>query len=99
MMYAKIAEIDKRDYQQDLYNAKELFQMGAITPRQITETLGKPFKAFADPDNPLLDEYYINGVPMKKLFETDGTEPLSNESPNDTLQNNKSIVRKNEQSE
>ena len=89
----KIAEIDKRDYQQDLLNAKELFQMGAITPRQITETLGKPFKAYADPNNTLLDEYYVNGVPMKVLFSTDGTQPLENTTPNDTKEINNSRLR------
>lgn len=93
----KIAEIDKRDYQQDLYNAKELFQMGAITPRQITETLGKPFKAFADPNNPLLDEYYVNGVPMKNLFMNDGTEPMSNTTYDDTLKINTTTKRKNKE--
>ena len=91
----KIAEIDKRDYQQDLYNAKELFQMGAITPRQITETLGKPFKAYADPNNPLLDEYYVNGVPMKNLFMNDGTQPWSNNTDNDTKQINTATKKQN----
>lgn len=90
-----IAEIDKRDYQQDLYNAKELFQMGAITPRQITENLGKPFKAYADPNNELLDEYFVNGVPMKTLFANDGTAPMENTSPNDTKQINSANLRNN----
>ena len=94
----KIAEIDKRDYQQDLLNAKELFQMGAITPRQITETLGKPFKAYADPDNKLLDEYYVNGVPMKNLFLNDGTQPWENTTENDTKQINTSTKKNNQES-
>lgn len=93
----KIAEIDKRDYQQDLSNALALFQMGAITPRQITETLGKPFKAYADPNNTLLDEYYVNGVPMKNLFMNDGTQPYSNTTENDTRQINAATQKKNKQ--
>lgn len=64
----KIEEIDKRDYFKDLQSANLLFNMGAMTPRQIAESLGKPIGAIADSDNPWLDEYYIHGTPLSLMF-------------------------------
>lgn len=64
----KIEEIDKRDYIKDLQSASMLFGMGAITPRQICESLGKPIGAIADPDNPYLDEYFVHGTPLSLMF-------------------------------
>ena len=64
----KIEEIDKRDYIKDLQSANMLFNMGAMTPRQICESLGKPIGAIADPDNPWLDEYFIHGTPLSLMF-------------------------------
>ena len=64
----KIEDIDKRDYLKDLQSANMLFNMGAMTPRQICESLGKPIGAIADPDNPYLDEYFIHGTPLSLMF-------------------------------
>lgn len=64
----KIEEIDKRDYLKDLQSANMLFSMGAMTPRQICESLGKQIGAVADPDNPYLDEYFIHGTPLSLMF-------------------------------
>lgn len=64
----KIEDIDKRDYLKDLQSASMLFNMGAMTPRQICESLGKQIGAVADPDNPYLDEYFIHGTPLSLMF-------------------------------
>ena len=64
----KIEEIDKRDYIKDLQSANMLFNMGAMTPRQICDSLGKQIGAVADPDNPYLDEYFIHGTPLSLMF-------------------------------
>ncbi len=64
----KIEEIDKRDYFRDLQSANMLFNMAAMTPRQVCESLGKPIGAIADPDNPYLDEYFIHGTPLSLMF-------------------------------
>ena len=64
----KIEDIDKRDYFKDLQSANMLFNMAAMTPRQISENLGKPIGAMADPDNPYLDEYFIHGTPLSLMF-------------------------------
>ncbi|RAP49299.1 MAG: hypothetical protein BZ138_07920 [Methanosphaera sp. rholeuAM270] len=63
-----IEEIDKRDFFKDIQSANMLFNMGAMTPRQIAENLGKPIGAIADPDNPYLDEYFIHGTPLSLMF-------------------------------
>ena len=64
----KIDEIDTRDYFRDLQSANMLFNMGAMTPRQIAESLGGQVGAIADPDNPYLDEYFIHGTPISLMF-------------------------------
>ena len=68
----KIEDIDKRDYARDLQSASILFSMGAMTPRQISENLGKPLGAIADPENPYLDEYFIGGTPISLMFANAG---------------------------
>ena len=39
-----------------------------MTPRQISESLGKPLGAIADPENPYLDEYFVGGTPLSLMF-------------------------------
>jgi len=68
----KIEDIDKRDYARDLQSASILFSLGAMTPRQISESLGKPLGAVADPDNPYLDEYFVGGTPLSLMFANAG---------------------------
>ena len=64
----KIEDVDKRDYARDLQSASILFSLGAMTPRQISESLGKPLGAIADPENPYLDEYFVGGTPLSLMF-------------------------------
>lgn len=75
----KIEDIDKRDYARDLQSASILFSLGAMTPRQIAESLGKPLGAIADPDNPYLDEYFVGGTPLSLMFANAGMSKESHE--------------------
>lgn len=72
----KIIEHDNRDYAGDIAIIKELFNMASITPRQIIENIGDKFGLTA-PDNPYLDEYYLNGQPLDNVW--NGT-PVSGEA-------------------
>ena len=60
-------EHDNRDYAGDIAIIKELFNMASITPRQIIENIGDKFGLTA-PDNPYLDEYYLNGQPLDNVW-------------------------------
>lgn len=62
-----IAEHDNRDYAKDISILKELFNMACATPRQIIENIGEKYGLSA-PDNPYLDEYYLNGTPLDNVW-------------------------------
>ncbi|WP_297981543.1 phage portal protein [uncultured Methanobrevibacter sp.] len=72
----KIIEHDNRDYAGDIAIIKELFNMASITPRQIIENIGDKFGLTA-PDNPFLDEYYLNGQPLDNIW---NDTPVSGEA-------------------
>lgn len=79
-----INDIDKRDTDKDLDRAQKLFNMGAITPREIIEYFGKPFGATADEYDSTLDEHFINGNPISNLMGyTNGMDVM-----NDNFMNN-----------
>ena len=79
-----INDIDKRDTDKDLDRAQKLFNMGAITPREIIEYFGKPFGATADEYDSTLDEHFINGNPISNLMGyTNGIDVM-----NDNFMNN-----------
>lgn len=56
--------LDVREVKEDLANAKELFNMGAMKPLQIYETFKELFKLDDIEYLPELDEFYINGQPV-----------------------------------
>lgn len=80
----KIIEHDSRDYSKDIAIIKELFLMAAITPRQIIENIGDRFGLTAS-DNPFLDEYYLNNVPLDSIW-NGGNVPLEAETVLDSLE-------------
>lgn len=80
----KIIEHDSRDYSKDIAIIKELFLMAAITPRQIIENIGDRFGLTAS-DNPFLDEYYLNNVPLDSIW-NGGNIPLEAETVLDSLE-------------
>lgn len=65
----KFNQIRKTDITEQIQQIKDLLDYGLITRRQAIEKIGKQFGAVADPNNPLLDEYTIKGVPEKIVFE------------------------------
>lgn len=80
----KIVEHDTRDYTTDLAIAKELFNMACMTPKQIIDNIGNKF-GLDCPDNPFLDEYYLNGVPLNNVW-NGGEIPTEAETVLDTLE-------------
>ena len=81
----KITEHDTRDYTTDIAIIKELFLMASITPRQIIENIGERFGLTAS-DNPFLDEYYLNNVPLENVW-NGGDVPMEAETVLDSLEN------------
>lgn len=81
----KITEHDSRDYTNDVALMKELFLMACITPRQIIEYIGDRFGLTAPPDNPFLDQYYLNNVPLENVW-NGGIVPPEAQSILDTLE-------------
>ncbi|PAV07645.1 phage portal protein [Methanosphaera cuniculi] len=65
----KFNQIRKTDISEQITQIKDLLDYGLITRRQAIEKIGKQFGASADPNNPLLDEYTIKGVPERVVFE------------------------------
>lgn len=74
-----IPNSDGRDTLQDIQKVKELFNMAAITPNQIIKNFGEEF-GLVETDDPYMDEVYLNGNPLSKLWEG-GEEVLPEENP------------------
>ena len=64
----KITVLDPKDEAQDMVLAEKLFQMGAMTPRQLIENFGDKFGLKVE-GSEYLDEYYLNGQPLAKLWQ------------------------------
>ena len=45
-----------------------MFQRGALTPRQIIDNFGGKFGVTVPENDDLMDEYYINNVPVKQIW-------------------------------
>lgn len=80
-----INEIDKRDTDKDLDRASKLFDMGAITPRELIEYFGKPFGAVADEYDTMLDEHFVHGNPLSQLLGYDSSMSNMNDNFLDNL--------------
>lgn len=81
-----VTEIDQRDYLNDLNAAEKLFNMAAMTPKQIIEYFGERF-GLETPSNPYLDEYYLQGKPLDSVWETGGVDPPGVDTVLDNLEN------------
>lgn len=82
----KIIEHDNRDYAGDVAIIKELFNMACMTPRQIIENIGDKFGLTAPADNTYLDEYYLNGQPLRNVWNNVENNPnLESQTILDTL--------------
>jgi PBSX family phage portal protein len=62
-----LTEIDIRDMLSDLKIAESLVKMASMKPIQVIRYFGERFGLEED-DNPYLDEYYLNGVPLDKVW-------------------------------
>lgn len=67
-------EIDLTDEERDVAAAKELFSMGALRIRDIIRIFGDRFGVKDDPDDTLLDQRYINGIPVTHPMPADQVE-------------------------
>lgn len=65
----KFREIDTKDEEHDVDMVQKLFDMGAVTPREVIRIFGQRFGIEDDPADELLDQRFINGQPI-----TDTTE-------------------------
>ena len=48
--------------------AEFLFARAAMTPRELIDNFGGKFGLTAPDDNPYLDEYYLNNVPLEQVW-------------------------------
>lgn len=64
----QLKEIDISDFEGDVNIAEKMFNMASIKPRQIIQYFGERFGLKDDPENPYLDEYYLNGQPLDLVW-------------------------------
>ena len=62
-----IEDVAPIDYTKDLALAEFLFARAAMTPRELIDNFGAKFGLTA-PENPYLDEYYINNIPLEQVW-------------------------------
>ena len=65
-----LSDMDPKDFSRDIDVIEKLFNMSAITPNQIIKAVGEKFGLSQVPDNPYLDEYYLNGTPLDQIWQT-----------------------------
>ena len=77
-------QIRKSDKNDKINRIVTLIDNGLLTRYEAIELLSDEYGATADPNNPLLKEYTIHGIPEKQVFQEYLTE---NESSNDGMLN------------
>jgi len=65
----KINTLDPKDNVLNIGIAKELWNMGAMTGRELIENFGEEFGLNKNTSSEYLDEYYVNGTPAKQLWQ------------------------------
>lgn len=63
-----IVDGDVKEYSQDIPVLTSLFNMACMTPRQIIKVVSEKYGLNSDVENPYLDEYYLNGVPLENVW-------------------------------
>lgn len=81
-----VTEIDNRDYAADLAACEKLENMAVMTPNEVREALGERF-GLTKSDNPLLDEFYMNGKPLDSVWGSGGVDPPGADTILDNLEN------------
>jgi PBSX family phage portal protein len=64
----QLEDIDINDFAGDVIIAEKMFNMASMTPRDNIRYFGERFGVKDDPNNPFLDEYYLNGQPLEKVW-------------------------------
>ena len=64
----KIITTDNEKKKVDIEKTLELVKTGLMTPNEAREAIGDDFGIARIEDNPLLDEFYFNGEPLKNKF-------------------------------
>jgi capsid portal protein len=67
----KIITTDDQKKHVDIDKTIELVKVGLMTPNEAREAIGEDFGLARLEDNPLLDEFYYNGEPLKAKFQAD----------------------------
>jgi len=63
------------DYTKDMALAEFLFARAAMTPRELIDNFGGKFGLTVPEDNPYLDEYYLNNVPLEQVWNQTESNP------------------------
>ena len=72
----EIVDVNPIDYTKDKELAQFMFSCAAMTPMDLINTFGEKFGlTVKDPDDPYLNSYYLNNVPLEKVWETSETNP------------------------
>lgn len=72
----KIVDVNPVDYSRDKELAQFLFSCAAMTPMDLINTFGEKFGLSPkDPDDLYLNSYYLNNVPLEKVWESSENNP------------------------
>ena len=72
----KIVDVNPVDYSKDKELAQMLFNCAAMTPMDLINKFGEKFGLSPkDPDDPYLNSYYLNNVPLEKVWENSENNP------------------------
>ena len=72
----KIVDVNPIDYSKDKELAAFLFSCAAMTPMDLINTFGEKFGLTVDdPDDPYLNSYYLNNVPLEKVWNNNESNP------------------------
>lgn len=72
----KFREIDTADEKHDIEMIKNMFDMGALRIRDVIRIFGQRFGVEDDPDDPLLDQRFVQGQPLTENMGDDQTQQI-----------------------
>lgn len=94
-----LPELGEKDYANDIALAEKLFNMAAMTPRDLVNNFGEKFGLKIPANQLYMDTYFLNGVPIEQVFTqtVSGSSILDNLE--DSLMEDATIYDDNEQGE
>lgn len=72
----RFREIDTADETHDMEMVTKLFEMGALSIRDVIRLVGTKYGIEDDPNNPLLDQRFIQGQPITPAMPADQVEKV-----------------------